>query len=241
MSGWGVAGQVAGDLIAGQMQNRTSRSNIARGIRADARASRLNHRRQVRFAKNSLQWRVQDAKRAGLHPLAALGTQVTPYTPLQGGGSVYTGDAMPDAIRSAVGRVSDHFTKDPEGESRTRLNNAQASVLEQQAQDSLIARTAQSANARQDLSVKTPMEQITHQPNKNMVYTPYGVLPLRPWSKSQDVENETGDAGDSAWGILRLLDSVMYNMFDRGDAEYRSQRHNTRRGLKAYRQSGVVR
>ena len=33
------------------------------------------------FAKRGIQWRVHDAKKAGLHPLAALGAQTTSFSP----------------------------------------------------------------------------------------------------------------------------------------------------------------
>lgn len=36
---------------------------------------------QREFAQNSIQWRVNDAKRAGIHPLYALGAQGSSYTP----------------------------------------------------------------------------------------------------------------------------------------------------------------
>lgn len=38
---------------------------------------------QKEFAQNSMQWRVDDAKKAGLHPMAALGIQGSSFTPLQ--------------------------------------------------------------------------------------------------------------------------------------------------------------
>lgn len=41
--------------------------------------------RQYEFAKNSLTWRMEDAKRAGIHPLAALGFQGVQSTPIQAG------------------------------------------------------------------------------------------------------------------------------------------------------------
>lgn len=36
---------------------------------------------QKEFAQSGVQWRVEDAKKAGIHPLAALGFQGTSYTP----------------------------------------------------------------------------------------------------------------------------------------------------------------
>lgn len=38
---------------------------------------------QKEFAQNGIRWRVQDAEAAGLHPLAALGTMPSSYSPVQ--------------------------------------------------------------------------------------------------------------------------------------------------------------
>lgn len=42
---------------------------------------------QREFAQNSVQWRVKDAEKAGIHPLYALGAQGVTYTPSYSGGS----------------------------------------------------------------------------------------------------------------------------------------------------------
>lgn len=49
---------------------------------------------QKEFAKNSIRWRVADAKAAGIHPLAALGAQTHSYAP------VVTGDSIGPAMAS---------------------------------------------------------------------------------------------------------------------------------------------
>lgn len=40
-----------------------------------------NYQAQKEFAQNSIQWRVQDAKKAGINPYAIIGGQTTGYTP----------------------------------------------------------------------------------------------------------------------------------------------------------------
>lgn len=44
-------------------------------------ASRKNLQWQKRFAQRGIRWRVKDAKKAGLHPLAALGAQIPGFAP----------------------------------------------------------------------------------------------------------------------------------------------------------------
>lgn len=68
-----------------------------------------NYNAQKEFAQNSMQWRVADARAAGLHPLAALGQMGSSYTPT----SVYdngadVGSAVANAgtaIGNAMGQI----------------------------------------------------------------------------------------------------------------------------------------
>lgn len=60
-----------GSAISGLLGNRSSRKQAA------AQAAL-----QKEFAQNGITWKVEDAKRAGLHPLAALGAQTVPYQPV---------------------------------------------------------------------------------------------------------------------------------------------------------------
>lgn len=61
-----------------------------------------NYNAQKEFAQNSMQWRVKDARAAGLHPLAALGQMGSSYTPT----SVYDNGAdVGSAIANAGGAI----------------------------------------------------------------------------------------------------------------------------------------
>lgn len=51
-------------------------------------SQKREYERQKEFAQNGISWRVADAEKAGIHPLVALGTNVTSYTPQ----SVYSND-----------------------------------------------------------------------------------------------------------------------------------------------------
>lgn len=70
MSGWAIAGALGADLIGSEM-NRKSRSN--------------DRKMQYDFAQHGVQWRVEDAKRAGIHPLAALGMSPNQASPVMVG------------------------------------------------------------------------------------------------------------------------------------------------------------
>lgn len=56
------------------------------GNREDARADK-NDALQREFAQSGIQWKVADAKKAGIHPLAALGAQTHSYSPVSVGGN----------------------------------------------------------------------------------------------------------------------------------------------------------
>lgn len=46
---------------------------------------------QIAFAKNAIQWKVQDAQKAGVHPLYALGAPTMNFSPVHTGGSDWAG------------------------------------------------------------------------------------------------------------------------------------------------------
>lgn len=69
----GAVGSIAGGLIG---------ANNAQSVAG------MNYEAQKEFAQNGIRWKVEDAKRAGIHPLYALGASTQGYSPTSG----YTGD-----------------------------------------------------------------------------------------------------------------------------------------------------
>lgn len=57
---------------------------------------------QKEFAKNGVRWKVEDAKRAGIHPLYALGAQTTAYSPVSVGSTDFAtgGQNLGSAIQA---------------------------------------------------------------------------------------------------------------------------------------------
>lgn len=73
----GTAGQVGMDYLAmqsGEEQNKEA-------IRAAEREQARNLQWQQEFAQNGIRWRVEDAKAAGIHPLAAVGASGASFSP----------------------------------------------------------------------------------------------------------------------------------------------------------------
>nr|QJB19883.1 MAG: DNA pilot protein [Microvirus sp.] len=80
--GWGsIIGaafpSVAGDVIGGII----SKEEGAHNRNQQDQINQRNYDMQTEFAKNSLRWKIEDAKAAGIHPLAALGAQGYSATP----------------------------------------------------------------------------------------------------------------------------------------------------------------
>jgi len=73
----GIVGGV-GQLAGGLFGSKASKDNNAQNV-AFAR-EQLEYQKEL--AKNQIQWRVDDAKKAGLHPMAALGLQSTSFSPV---------------------------------------------------------------------------------------------------------------------------------------------------------------
>lgn len=79
----GAIGAV-GSLIGGGISASQSGANAKR-----------NYEAQKEFAQNGIRWRVEDAKRAGIHPLYALGASTASFSPVQGyGGDYGVSDAL---------------------------------------------------------------------------------------------------------------------------------------------------
>lgn len=63
----------------------TSSSNAEKNNATQLQIAHENMAQQREFAQQGIRWKVDDAKAAGLHPLAALGAQTTSYSPVSVG------------------------------------------------------------------------------------------------------------------------------------------------------------
>lgn len=86
------------------------------------KAQQQEYERQKEFAKSGIQWKVEDAKAAGIHPLYAIGANTTSYAP-QSVGDTGTG-AMAQAGQD-IGRAIDATRTAPQRmDAFTRTANA---------------------------------------------------------------------------------------------------------------------
>ena len=95
---WEAAAIAAGaELIGGYMSNQSSKSQAQR-----------NREMQERFAKNQISWRVEDARRAGISPLVAMGAStISPAVTM-------TGSGRGDAIAKAGSHIADYVARKEE-------------------------------------------------------------------------------------------------------------------------------
>lgn len=141
-----------------------------------------NEQTQREFAQNAIQWRVADAKKAGLHPLFALGGggasfSPNPVTVSDSQISVDPSRAVSDRYAVQRGGTEARDNPDPGGfqeraaqdahtrtQSQVLVDEAQASLLHSQKQlvdqqivDSVGARAAQAGVANKDRAVLAPI------------------------------------------------------------------------------------
>lgn len=152
---------------------------------------------QEKFAKNAIQWKVQDALKAGIHPLYAMGANTMSYSPTSVGDNgsfaamgadlgraVAAGDTQSGrAIDGTIGKLA-----------------LERAGLENDLLRAQIASTRVRTMAPQVGPAMPPVN-----PN-----TPIGFLPLPPEGMlaAQDAENWFGEAGGELVGMLNLDKSL---------------------------------
>lgn len=103
---WGPIIGAAGSLLGGLF-----------GSNSRKKQQQQQYEHQKEFAQKGIQWRVQDAKNAGIHPLYAMGAQTQSYQPS------YVGEPMQTALENAgqhIGRAAEaHMSRDQRAINKT--------------------------------------------------------------------------------------------------------------------------
>lgn len=141
----------AGSSLVGSILGKKSSDSQAKlALRQNAQQAALaaqNRKDQITFAKKGIRWKVNDAKAAGLHPLAALGAQTTSFNPVSVG-SVLPGDNgwynnLSDMGQNLGRAVEANMTRDEKYDTLVKGMTIQRMGLENQLLQSQIARSAQ--------------------------------------------------------------------------------------------------
>lgn len=124
----GAAGSLLGGILGNKSRDDAAEKNIAYQRENAARQEAL----QREFAQSGIQWKVEDARKAGIHPLYALGASTTSYAPSTVG-NVYSGE---DSLASAVASSSQDIgravtaTQSDKGRDAMFVKTSQALQLE---------------------------------------------------------------------------------------------------------------
>lgn len=89
-------GDVVGDVLGTNTSKDIAEQNMNTAKKAneiEMQIANKNLELQKEFAQHGIRWKVEDAKAAGLHPLAALGAQTSSFSPISVG--IHTADAVP--------------------------------------------------------------------------------------------------------------------------------------------------
>lgn len=135
---WGSLIGAAGSLVGGLI-NRGEASAARSAAEREAAAAREF---QVNAYKNQIQWRVEDAKKAGIHPLAAIGAPAFSPSPVsvRGGADTSIGDAV-SRMGQDLGRAANAYRTDDQ-RSRATIEQAAQYQLEGLRLDNEIKRIA---------------------------------------------------------------------------------------------------
>lgn len=102
---WGaVSGGVMG-LLGNYIGGRLNQDSAREAAYSQRVADDKNAAMQREFARNGVQWRVEDARRAGINPLVALGASVSQAAP------TYTGDAPDFSQGEMVSRMGQDVSR----------------------------------------------------------------------------------------------------------------------------------
>ncbi|UDN67490.1 DNA pilot protein [robinz microvirus RP_32] len=187
---------------------------------------------QKEFAQSGIQWKVEDAKKAGIHPLAALGAQTTSFAPVSAGepsiasGLAAGGQDISRAINQTTGSGArmDAYTK------TIQDLNIQRMGLENQLLGSQIAKINQAGmpppmpgqgdrflidgQSNSPLVKDTPLKRIVSDPlnphsesgavpDMGFARTPTGWAPVM--SKDFQERSEEDKIGELFWNIRNRL------------------------------------
>lgn len=167
----------AGSALAGGALSR----------RANERSQNVNSDSQREFAQKGIQWKVQDAKKAGIHPLFALGAQTHSFTPMA------VGDSMGPAVASMGQDISRAMYAAADGGSRAATKELASLQLERAGLENELLRAQISKLASAQVGPPTPY------PVASGAVLTRDLVDLKPSevvsARSEDPSVEAGPAG----------------------------------------------
>lgn len=157
--------------------------------RAQERMNAQNINLQKEFAQNSIQWKVNDAKKAGIHPLYAIGANTASFTPSSQISNFGSSIAQAGA-HLGQGLSSINF----EQAKNARLQNEllQAQIESQKLQNSSFARTmGQQSNQQNKINEALVLNAVSPKVNTKTLKDPTNIYLGK--DKSQLIDDLTSD------------------------------------------------
>lgn len=149
---------------------------------------------QKQFAKNAIQWKVADAKAAGVSPLYALGANTVSYSPNLVGDNLASGLSE---MGQDIGRAVSSVSTQPERVAAEKLSGLQ---LERAGLENDLLRTqiagAQKALVRAQVGPAMPDINSTGNPGDPLYIGGHVIKTDPKTSSGQTFENRYGDAAD---------------------------------------------
>lgn len=208
----------AGAGLLGGMMNNSSQQSVnaqntaaqerinAENIAATERANAANLAAQKEFAQHGLRWKTEDASRAGVHPLFALGAPSVSFSPsFVGSNSVASvsqhDPSMGNAIAQGGADIGRAIMATSTDDEKMRFVN-----------ESIAALQLERGSLENEL-LRTQIRRLTTAgmpsfPASNgggSITSPLGAVPLGPHTSAQDVTDEYGEIVGEGAGITRFL------------------------------------
>ncbi|MEM2002475.1 MAG: hypothetical protein QXT77_07520 [Candidatus Methanomethylicaceae archaeon] len=201
----GAIGEIGGALI---------------GKKSAEKANKRNLQAQAYMAQRAIRWRVADARKAGIHPLFALGAQTASFTPsiqptTDGSGIANAASHIGNAFdRRKAEKLEQETAAVAAAESASRINanNAQADFYRAQAESSRHMRGQQSALVTQDGAAKAESQIAPPAPAQSVDVAGSRVLPRPGWSNAEDFETRYGELGGLAAGVVNTVVDTAHNL-----------------------------
>lgn len=181
------------------------------GKKSADKANRQNIQLQKDFAQKGIQWKVADAKKAGVHPLAALGANTVSYSPSTVG-STALGEGISQFGQDIGRAVNAGSTSDQ------RASHVQSQILQEQLKGlqldnagKMLQNAGTASVLRRSAMVGPPMPSASGVTNTGMAgqssnYIVGGVsVPRNPlFSDAQVIEDRHGDVAAAGYGLLTI-------------------------------------
>lgn len=223
--------------LLGSSSSRSA-SNAANRTQQDLSAQNIALQRE--FAKKGIQWRVADAKAAGIHPLYALGANTNSFSPVSqisyevGSGLGAAGQAIDAAFATrnltqqqrlqAKAQSLQLYNQTKVADSEVRLNNAMAA----EALTAARAATAAATTRRQspELELRDAMQELsrTDDPRTRTIETvqenpvEVSVAGIRTALKGGQTpasfwQERYGEPGEWVFGVLNMLQDLGHSFY----------------------------